>query len=101
MLDQIPLQLDREGIKETEDGERGEGGRLFEGGDYFKYYHQGGAIIRGRRLMEGRLLFEEVRYPYLPNALFNGLRRRSNIVNFMSLVMISDLHMSCMTVVEI
>ena len=23
----------------------------------------GGAIIRGRRLIEGRLLFEEIRYP--------------------------------------
>ena len=53
MLDQIPLQLDMEGIKESEDGMRGgeggdysreviildisiEGGRLFEGGDYSK-----------------------------------------------------------------
>jgi len=33
LLDQIPLQLDREGIKGREDGERGGGGRrLFEGG---------------------------------------------------------------------
>ena len=35
------------------------------GGDYFKYFRQGregeggGAIIRGRRLIEGRLLLEE------------------------------------------
>ena len=51
LLDQIPLQLDREGINwETDDGERGG-----EGG--------GGAIIRGRQLIEGvRLLFEEIRY---------------------------------------
>ena len=56
MLNQIPLQLDREWIKEREDGERG--GR----GDYFKYFHQRGAIIQGRRLIEGRLLFEEIRY---------------------------------------
>ena len=42
MLYQIPLQLGREGIKEREDGERGGGGRLFEGGDYFKYFHQRG-----------------------------------------------------------
>ena len=35
--------------------------RLFEGGDYFKYFHQRRAIIRGRRLIEGRLLFEEIR----------------------------------------
>ena len=37
---------------------RGEG----EGSDYFKYFGQRGAIIRGRRLIEGRLLFEEIRY---------------------------------------
>jgi len=37
-------------------------GRLFKGGDYFKYFHQRGAIIRGRRLIEGRLLLEEIRY---------------------------------------
>ena len=40
----------------------GGGGQLFEGGDYFKYIGQRGAIIRGRRLIEGRLLFEEIRY---------------------------------------
>ena len=39
LLDQIPLRLDWEGIKEIEDGERG-----------------------GWRLIEGRLLFEEIRY---------------------------------------
>jgi len=34
MLDHIALQLDREGIKGQEDGERrGGGGRLFEEGD--------------------------------------------------------------------
>jgi len=40
------------------------GGRgLFEKGDWFKYFRlREGAIIRGRRLMEGRLLFEEIRY---------------------------------------
>ena len=34
LLDQAPLQLEREGIKKREDGERGGGGRLFEGGDH-------------------------------------------------------------------
>ena len=43
-------------------GGGGGGRRLFEGGDYFKYFGQRGAIIRGRRLIEGRLLFEEIRY---------------------------------------
>ena len=51
LLDQIPLQLDREGIKETEDGEIGVGG--------------GGIIlnitIKGGRLFEGWLLFEGIR----------------------------------------
>ena len=36
------------------------GGRLFEGGDYFKYFGQRGAIIRGRRLIEEWLLFKEI-----------------------------------------
>ena len=37
-------------------------GRLFEGADCFKSFRQGGAIIRGRQLIEGRLLFEEIWY---------------------------------------
>ena len=42
---------------------RGAGaGRLLEGGDYFKYFCQRKVIIRGRQLIEGRLLFEEIRY---------------------------------------
>ena len=53
MLDQAPLQLDREGIKAREDGERVGGGRILEGGDYFKHFG-----LR-RRLFEGRLLFED------------------------------------------
>ena len=32
------------------------------GGDHFKYFRPRGAIIRGRRLIEGRLFFEEIRY---------------------------------------
>ena len=61
MLDHITLKLDREGINGGEKSKRGEkgGGGLFEGGDYFKYFGQMGAIIRGRRLIEGRLLLEE------------------------------------------
>ena len=35
LLDQNPLQLDSEGIKERENGERGEGRQLFEGGNFF------------------------------------------------------------------
>ena len=48
MLDQIPLQLDREGIKEREKREEkevggggGGGGRSFEGGGYFKIHQRG------------------------------------------------------------
>ena len=46
--------------KKREDGERGNK-RLVEEGDYLKYFHQRGAIIRGTRLIEGRLLLEEIR----------------------------------------
>ena len=53
MLDQAPLQLDREGIKARENGERGGDGRLLEEGDYFKHF----GLRRG--LFEGRLLFED------------------------------------------
>ena len=35
------------------------------GGDYFKYFRQRGAIIRGRRLIKGRLLFEETFSQYV------------------------------------
>ena len=42
--------------------QRGAGWRLFEEGDYFKYFGQRGSIILGRRLIEGRLLLEEIRY---------------------------------------
>ena len=31
------------------------------GGDYFKYIFLKGVIIRGRQLIKGRLLFEEMR----------------------------------------
>ena len=37
-----------------------EWGRLFEGGDYFKYFRLREAIIRGTRLIKGRLLFVEI-----------------------------------------
>ena len=53
------LYLGREGIKEREKGKRVEGGgvrRLFKGAYCFKYFR-----LR-RRLIEGRLLFEEMRY---------------------------------------
>ena len=39
-----------------------EGGRLFERGSYFKFFHQRGVIIRGTCLIEGRLPLEEIRY---------------------------------------
>ena len=50
----------------------GGGVRLFEEGDYFKYFHQSGAIIQGRRLIKGRLLFEEIQFipPHQQKGLF-------------------------------
>ena len=40
----------------------GGGVGLFVGGDYFKYSVSRGVIIRGRRLIEGRLIFKQIRY---------------------------------------
>ena len=54
MLDQIPLQLDKEGIKEREDGKRGA-----VGGDYSREATI--LNIKEERLFEGRLLFKEIR----------------------------------------
>ena len=34
---------------------------LFDGGDYLKYFLQKRAVIGGRLLIEGQLLFEEIR----------------------------------------
>ena len=64
LLDQTPLQLDREGIKEKEYGETEimGNGKLFEGGGYFQYFHLRGAIIRGRQLIKEWLLFEGIWY---------------------------------------
>ena len=54
----------QEGDKRNRRRQEGWGGgwRLFEEGDYFKYFCLKGAIIQGRRLIDGRLLFEEIRY---------------------------------------
>ena len=59
-LNLVVIQLDRDGEKGREDGERGGEGRLFERGDYFKFFRKRGAIIRGRGSIEGRPLFEEI-----------------------------------------
>ena len=66
------LYLGREGIKEREEGKRGRGGggRLFKGAYYFKYFCLKEAIIRGRRLIKGRLLFAEMRYLLLTITAF-------------------------------
>ena len=67
LLDQIQLQIDREGIKEREDGERGGGveggggGRGGGGGDYSREAIILNISIKGGRLFEGRLLLEEIR----------------------------------------
>ena len=67
-MDQIPLQLEREGIKEREDGEGGGGDYSREviisnisikGGDYSREVINSNISTKGGRLFEGRLLFEE------------------------------------------
>ena len=55
LLDQIQLQLDREGIKEREDGEGG------GGSDYLREAIILNISIKGGRLFEGQLLLEEIR----------------------------------------
>ena len=42
LLDQIPLQLDKEGIKVRKDGKWGGVGQLFKGGNHFQYFRLGG-----------------------------------------------------------
>ena len=53
MLDQIPLQLDREGIKEREDGERDGGG-----GNYYlrEEINQGTAFIQGNMVTKEKIV---------------------------------------------
>ena len=57
---QTPLQLYKEGKKEREDGEKGGGGRLFERGDYLKYFrlrvgdYSMEAINQGNTVLEKR-----------------------------------------------
>ena len=59
MLDQIPLQLDKEGIKVRKDGKWGGGGQLFKGGNHFQYFRLGGgdysreAINQGTAIIQG------------------------------------------------
>ena len=55
-MDQIPLQLDKDGIKEREDGEK-EGG----GGHYSREVIISNISIKRGRLFDGRQLFEEIR----------------------------------------
>ena len=56
------------------------GERLFEGGDYFKYFHHRGAIIQGRRLIEGHLLLKEIRYVVFALGKKNVNQRKHKIV---------------------
>ena len=75
MLDQIPLQLDREGIKEREDGERG----------------GAGTIIRGRRLFQ-IFLSKERGGDYSREAINRGTaviqRNKVSLIIMMTMMMI-------------
>ena len=55
-LDETPLQLEREGIKERYDDERGEMGRLFEGGVFeeIRYLGHTTEIIRDLKMPRRR-----------------------------------------------
>ena len=73
MLDQIPLHLDREGIKEREDGERGGvGGRGV--GNYSREVIISDISIKGRRLLKeainrGTAVIRGNRVTYHPTGL--------------------------------
>ena len=60
MLDQILLQLDREGIKEREDGEIE--GRWGEAVIILNISIKGEQLFEGGDVIEGRLIFEEIRH---------------------------------------
>ena len=47
--------------RDEKERQRGRGKRLFEGGDYFKYFNQKVVVIQGWRLIEGWLLFNDLR----------------------------------------
>ena len=48
------------------------GGRLFEGGDYFKYFGQRGAIIRGTAIIRGNTVssFDTEVYSFIYICIF-------------------------------
>ena len=61
MLNLVALQLDRDGKKGREDGERGGEGRLFEGCDYFKHFLKRGRLFEGGdQSRDSHALFEEI-----------------------------------------
>ena len=61
MLDQTPLQLDREGVKERKDDERGGGGAIIRGRDYTSFcggdYLRSEVINRGMAIIGGDRVF--------------------------------------------
>ena len=92
-MDQIPLQLDKDGIKEREDGEKeGGGGALFEGSDYFKYFHQKGGDYStdgnySRKYASHASQLTTNHYQPSGNRLqtrtFRGILRKETAVNFL------------------
>ena len=64
LISLIALQLYREGIKGREDGEKVNYSRA---AIILSISIEGGEIIRGRRLIQGQLLFKDIRYlPFFP-----------------------------------
>ena len=60
LLDQTPLQLDREGIKEGEDGEKGGEGAIILGRQLFQIFLSEGGDYSRETINWGRLLFKEI-----------------------------------------
>jgi len=76
LLDPAPLQLEREGIKKIEDGERGGGGRLFEGGDLSRDGHYSRTVFFGVMVEYNNPVTSE-----LPTGLCYGEERSSWLAN--------------------
>ena len=58
----------------------GGGGRLFEGGDYFEYFHQRGTINRGTAIIRGNTVLENICVGSVSSAAVDYMR--SNVSRF-------------------
>ena len=65
LLDQIPLKLDREGIKEKEDGERAVGGAIIQGRQLFLIFPSKGGVYSREVINRGMAIIWRNTVPFL------------------------------------